>query len=78
VLSSWRSHGASLTRRADTGLSAPARLHFRAAMHARRERITRELNGGHSPRARELCTESLHRGEIEIARAHCGFDVALS
>jgi hypothetical protein len=40
--------------------------------------ITGALERGNVRLARELCTERLHRGEIEVARAHCGFEVALS
>lgn len=78
VLSSRRSHHASLTRDPATGMESSARLEFRARMRARREEIRRELADGNISRARELCTEIMHRAEIQIDRAHCGFDIALS
>jgi hypothetical protein len=47
-------------------------------MNSEQDEILRQLSDGNTTRARELCTETLHRAEIQIDRAHCGFDVAFS
>jgi hypothetical protein len=78
VLCSKRSHGDSLMRHPTTGMESPARRQYRELKNAKQEQIARELNDGNTIRARELCTETLYHAEIQIDRAHVGFDIALS
>jgi hypothetical protein len=78
VLSSRRSHDTSLTRDPATGMKSAARLDYRARTRAMQEKVRRALGAGDIERARQLCTETLHRSEIQIDRSHCGFDIALS
>ncbi|MEO8602250.1 MAG: glycosyltransferase family 2 protein [bacterium] len=78
VLGSRRSHSESLTQTPATALGSPARRSFRSFLNTRREEITRALQDGNTAQARALCTETLHRAEIQIERAHCAFDIELS
>lgn len=78
VLGSRRAHASSLTRHPETGHSSVARQVYEDERLRLRDEVTREIAAGNVARARELCCESLHHGEIEVRRAHLGFDVRLS